>query len=376
MPFLLLPRGIHYVGSVPKSNKTPFRFRPPGAGRRRPRNVSPSDTGPYGALLPLDEALPEEFDLEGWDSNDDRDNRGPETCLSPSPVMMVRRKRKGVGNLLTRPSLSCSHTSDLGLLTRRTLGAPKDGGGELGCGGNSREQRASVSPPPVPLSPGRGRGEDGPTPTRSSSPSSLGSDFGPFSAMRPLDQANSQELAGEGWDSDADWDYRGPEPCGSSPPAPLEGGLSAARTSSPSSFGSDFVPFSAMRPLDGAHPRELAWEGWDSDADWDYGGPETCCPSPPAHREARARQPREVGRKHRSPMEEGGRTPSKRGRRHAPGPYEAPSRRSNRLRRLEATRVTPGSSSDSQRLGVGDDAKMEGVRGIAGSIDARTPRFG
>ena len=40
-----------------------------------------------------------------------------------------------------------------------------------------------------------------------------GSDFGPCSAMRPLDDADPRELAREGWDSDADWDYKGPEPC-------------------------------------------------------------------------------------------------------------------------------------------------------------------
>jgi hypothetical protein len=56
-----------------------------------------------------------------------------------------------------------------------------------------------------------------------------GSDFGPCSAMRPLDDADPRELAREGWDSDADWDYRGPEPCCSSSPAPPEGGSPTAR---------------------------------------------------------------------------------------------------------------------------------------------------
>ena len=52
----------------------------------------------YSALRPLDEALPGELDLEGWDSDDDRDNRGLDTCLSPSPVP-ERKKRKGQGKV-------------------------------------------------------------------------------------------------------------------------------------------------------------------------------------------------------------------------------------------------------------------------------------
>jgi len=44
--------------------------------------------------------------------------------------------------------------------------------------------------------------------------SSSRSDFGPFSALRSFDDADPRELAGEGWDSDADWGFGGPEPCG------------------------------------------------------------------------------------------------------------------------------------------------------------------
>jgi hypothetical protein len=50
-----------------------------------------------------------------------------------------------------------------------------------------------------------------------SSPSPPGLVFGPFSALRSLDDANPGELAGEGWDSDADWGFRGPERGRSSP---------------------------------------------------------------------------------------------------------------------------------------------------------------
>ena len=48
---------------------------------------------------------------------------------------------------------------------------------------------------------------DGGTRTRSSSPPSSRSDFGPFSALRSFDDADPRELAGEGWDSDADWGF-------------------------------------------------------------------------------------------------------------------------------------------------------------------------
>ena len=102
------------AGSAPKP-KTSIRFCPPGAKRRRTRKISPeSDLEPYSVMRPLDDALPEELDLEGWDSDDDRDNRGPETCLSPSPVQQVRKKRKGSGALPTRSSPPYSPLVNLG----------------------------------------------------------------------------------------------------------------------------------------------------------------------------------------------------------------------------------------------------------------------
>ena len=55
-----------------------------------------------------------------------------------------------------------------------------------------------------------------------SSPSPTGLVFGPFSALRPFDDAAPGELAGEGWDSDADWGFRGPESGRSSPSSPRE----------------------------------------------------------------------------------------------------------------------------------------------------------
>jgi hypothetical protein len=100
---------------------------------------------------------------------------------------------------------------------------------------------------------------------------------------------------------------------------------------------------------------------------------DTCCSSPLVPQEGQVRQPREVGRKHRSPQKEGGGAPVKRRRRYTPGPSVAPSRRSNRLREMEVTRTTHGSPSDSQRRGVEECANMEGGRGTAGSSDARSP---
>ena len=73
------------------------------------------------------------------------------------------------------------------------------------------------------------------------------------------------------------------------------------------------------------------------------------------------RQPRAVGRKHRSPEEVGGCTPAKWGRRHTPGSYAAPSRRSNRLGGLKATRATPVSPSDSAAVSVTDVLMSEFV---------------
>ena len=53
-------------------------------------------------------------------------------------------------------------------------------------------------------------------------------------------------------------------------------GDTRARPSSPSSSRSDFGPFSVLLSFDNADPRELAKEGWDSDADWGFGGAEPC----------------------------------------------------------------------------------------------------
>ena len=75
-----------------------------------------------------------------------------------------------------------------------------------------RENTKSVSPHSHPPSTNKEKVTARGTLTRSSSSASSGSDFGPFSALRSFDDADPRELAGEGWDSDADWGYGSPEP--------------------------------------------------------------------------------------------------------------------------------------------------------------------
>jgi len=80
-------------------------------------------------------------------------------------------------------------------------------------GGQARKHQVSESPHPHPPSMAKEKVTVEGTLTRSSSSVSSSSDFGPFSALRSFDDADPRELAGEGWDSDADWGYGGPELC-------------------------------------------------------------------------------------------------------------------------------------------------------------------
>jgi hypothetical protein len=72
-----------------------------------------------------------------------------------------------------------------------------------------------------------------------SSPSPTGLVYGPFSALLPFDDDEPGELAGEGWDSDADWGFRGPGSGRSSPSPPREerGHLMRTGEQSQSSLG-------------------------------------------------------------------------------------------------------------------------------------------
>ncbi len=358
-----------------------------------------SEKEPYSARRPLDEALPGELDLEGWDSDDDRDNRGPETCLSPSPVP-ERKKREGQGMVSIGYAPPSPPATKAGSPSEELpTGLPADGGTRARSGGQVREHQVCESSRPHTSSTTQEKVTAGDTLSRMSSSASSRSDLGPFSALRSFDDADPRELAGEGWDSDADWGYGNPEPAyadvdgrtgtkrnrradptsnealtGSKrarvssalrhalgPPthfqalrarvgASGESGLNTAsrkakqrrcknstsdaaplrrstrrreqrapgntlgspsdpqdlagkegaaedgeqstvnpievrsllptpaeedlidegtrtRSSSPPSSRSDFGPFSALRPFDDADPRELAGEGWDSDAD-------------------------------------------------------------------------------------------------------------
>ena len=165
----------------PKSSN---RSCPHGSKRCRTRKVSPgSEMRPYSALRPLDEALPGELDLEGWDSDDDRDNRGPERHLSPSPVP-ERKKKKGLEAFSNGSSSPCPPMTNLGSpLNVRPTEVFADGGEMAGRGGNARVRQVSESPHPDPPPPNRDKIAAGGTLTRSSSSSSSRSsrsDFGFF----------------------------------------------------------------------------------------------------------------------------------------------------------------------------------------------------
>ena len=91
---------------------------------------------------------------------------------------------------------------------------PHDLGTRAGAIGDNGQKSASINDM-CSLSPALADRAlaDADTRTRSSSSSSSRLDFGPFSSLRPLDDADPWELAGQGWDSDGDWGYGGPEPC-------------------------------------------------------------------------------------------------------------------------------------------------------------------
>ncbi len=120
------------------------------------------------------------------------------------------------------------------------------------------------------------------------------------------------------------------------------------RSSSSASSRSDFGPFSALRSFDDADPRELAGEGWDSDADWGYGCPEPCC------------------------ADVDGRAGTKRRRRDNPAPSVAP-RRSKRLLDSSALRRTLGPPPHSQALRTREGATGESGQSTA-SLKAKQSR--
>ena len=167
------------ASSAPKSS-TPIRSCLHGSKRGRTKTVSPrSEKEPYSALRPLDEALPGELDLEGWDSDDDRDNRGPQTCLSPSPVP-ERKKRKGQGMVSIGYAPPSPPASKAGSPSEELpTGLPADGGTRARSGGQVREHQVCESSHPHTSSTTQEKVTD--TLSRMSSSASSRSDLGPFS---------------------------------------------------------------------------------------------------------------------------------------------------------------------------------------------------
>jgi hypothetical protein len=310
-------------------------------------------------------------------------------------------------------------------LEKRLTGIPAVGREMARSGRQARRHLVSESPHPDPPPPNGEMVTAERATTRPSSSFSSRSDFGPYSALRSFDEADPRELAGEGWNSDADWGYGGPEPCCSevdrgketkqrrrkdsaSDLAPLrrskrwrdhralgsthglpsdprdpetrksaigegaigEGGHSTTspsdaplflptsanevlavgdtrtRPSSPSSSRSDFGPFIALRSFDDADPRELAGEGWDSDADWGFGGPEPCG------------------------LDVDNRDKSKPRRQKDSTASAAPLRSSKRLRDPGALGSNLGSPSDPQDLGMREGITGVGRPSTASPIDA------
>jgi hypothetical protein len=144
----------------------PTRCCPHGPKRGSIRTVSPgSEKGPYSA---------------GWDSDDDRDNRGPETCLSPS-LTPERKKRKGQATFSKGSSPLCPPMINMGSpLEGRLTGILATGREMARRGGQARRHLVSESPHPDPPSPNREKVTAGGTLTQSSFSSSSRSDFGPF----------------------------------------------------------------------------------------------------------------------------------------------------------------------------------------------------
>ena len=171
------------------------------------------DTVPYSALRPLDEALPGELDHEGWASEEDRDYRGYGWDYDSdwaSPGESPPRGDRAVGE---RGTVHGGKERSRGRKRRHASISPANS--------HRRNDRflTLASPEDKDFAPALGR--ESPSAEGlmvvESSPSPTGLVFGPFSALRSFDDAAPGELAGEGWDSDADWGFRGPDSGDSSP---------------------------------------------------------------------------------------------------------------------------------------------------------------
>ena len=182
---------------------------------------SPSPTGlvfgPFSALRSFDDAEPGELAGEGWDSDADWGFRGPGSGRpSPSPPREERGHLMCAGGR-SQPSLGrCQHTPGPrkrrhALISPATLHRRNDR--LLTLAASEGRDFAVAQRRRSPRAEGLTAAESSPSPT--------GLVFGPSSALRSFDDADPGELAGEGWDSDADWGFRGP---GSGRPSPRKRG--------------------------------------------------------------------------------------------------------------------------------------------------------
>jgi ribonuclease HI len=347
--------------------------------------VSPT----YSALRPLDEALPGELDLEGWDSDDDRDNRGPDTCLSPSPVP-ERKKRKGQGKVFVghapfRPPATKAGSPSEELPTGPPAVVEVDGRTETkrnrsadptsneGPTGSKRARvssalRHALGPPthPQALRARVGASGDRGLTTASHKPRRCQNSTSDAAPLRRSTRRGERRAPGstlgspsdpqvlaekEGAAEDGKQSTANPNEVRSFLFTPTEEDLidegTRTRSSSPPSSRSDLGPFSALRPFDDADPRELAGEGWDSDADWGFGGFEPC----------------DSGMK--------GRDMGKPRRQKDSAAAAAPLRRSERQRDPGTLGSIPRLPSDSPDRGVKEGANGVGGQGAASTTVAR-----
>ena len=188
------PADTSKAGSASTSIKPSSRLPPSGAGKCRAKRAKPGqDMGPYSALRPLDEALPGELGHEGWESEEDKDYRGYGWDYDPDWAPRGE----------SPPRLGCRSVGGRGPVQDGKERSRATGGLPFG-GGIGRHPQVSRECWDFAVAQGR-RSPPKEEPTvAGSSPSPTGLVFGPFSALRPFDDTEPGELAGEGWSSDAD----------------------------------------------------------------------------------------------------------------------------------------------------------------------------
>jgi hypothetical protein len=139
-------------------------------------------------------------------------------------------------------------------LEKRLTGIPAVGREMARSGRQARRHLVSESPHPDPPPPNGEMVTAERATTRPSSSFSSRSDFGPYSALRSFDEADPRELAGEGWNSDADWGYGGPEPCCSE----VDGGKETKHRRRKDS-ASDLAPLRRSKRRRDHRARQYSW---------------------------------------------------------------------------------------------------------------------